>query len=89
MTDVIINEFLNQRRGKPINTSGTDIAWHFNEDGKRRLCNLRWAREEKPEGWELHECMQVWKRAIVSSENSVIMRRLLDLYMRLRADEPL
>lgn len=33
----IINEFLNQRRGKPINTGGTDIAWHFNEDDKRRF----------------------------------------------------
>lgn len=39
--DEIINEFLNQRRGEPINTDGTDIAWHFNEDDKRRLRNLR------------------------------------------------
>lgn len=62
MAGAIINEFLNQRRRKPINTGETDIAWHFNEDDKRRLRNLRRTREKNPGGLESHERVQVWMR---------------------------
>jgi len=86
----IINEFLNH--GKPINTGRTDIAWHFNEDDKRRLRNLYDEHVRKTPGTGIartYADLNVRKRAIVSSENSIIMRRLLDLYVWLRADEPL